>query len=267
MRPTLAIVRHAAGTDTEAVGFAGEVCPPGGVEVTARPGALKTAVEQASQVRALSQGSLGTRLHFQLCHEEISDCRLGVGERALQSMKSLVDHMAGEHHHSVLTVHAALPSDARGTKRLAETRVRLAELVAYGAEHDVTVCLENLRWGLTSEPDAYVGLVIATGSHATFDVGHAVSSDAARAGRSAETTVRELGELVEGAHVYGHEDDDGHHAPDDLQRIGPALEALCDVGCPWWTIELTAPDEVRQTRALLSAFLDVRYPLRQQITA
>ncbi len=264
MRPTLAIVRHASTTDTAAVGLASECCSPSGVEVTARPGALHAAVGQASRVRALSGASLGTRLHFQLCHEEISHRH--AGDQALESMKVLIDLMSAERH-SVMTMHAALPSASRGTRRLANARSRIAELVAYGAERSVTVCLENLRWGLTSEPDAFVDLVQTTGARVTFDVGHAVSSDAARAGHSAETTVRELGELIEGAHVYGHEDEAGHHAPEDLQGIAPALEALCDVGCPWWTIELTKPDDVRHTRALLSAFLDVRYPSRRLVTA
>ena len=103
-----------------------------------------------------------------------------------------------------------------------------------------------------------MSLADATGARVTFDVGHANSSDIAAAGYSAERFATDLGERIAGAHVYERECET-HHAPDDLDRIGDTLHALCDVGCDWWTVELVDPDDASRTAAMLGGFLDERF--------
>ncbi len=230
-------------------------CP--GIEANVDPLDIESSVASAARLGALATSHLPVRYHFPLHGLELSVPDRHVADEALVAMKQAVAAIAaagGDY----LTVHAALPSHARHTEIFAATAARLTDLVAEGRDHGVTVALENLKWGLTSEPDTFLGLVCTTGAAVTIDVGHAVSSDMCARGYSAERFIADCGPLVGSAHVYGHETD-RHHPPTDLDRIGGALHALCDAGCPWWTIELTDADDVRATRRLLSAFLDSRF--------
>jgi sugar phosphate isomerase/epimerase len=139
------------------------------------------------------------------------------------------------------------------------TKERLRELVERGHEVGVTVCLENLRWGLTSEPSHFIELVEAAGSAITLDVGHAVSSETARAGTTTGAEfARMLAPRIVGAHVYDREDP--HHiAPTDLDRIGDTLKVLLEeTPCKWWVIELFSAEDIRPTRELLLDFLQGR---------
>ena len=123
----------------------------------------------------------------------------------------------------------------------------------------MTICLENLRWGLTSEPAHFIELVEAADTAVTLDVGHAVSSETAHAGATTGAEfARMLAPRIVGAHVYDREDP--HHiAPTDLERIGDTLSVLLDeTACRWWVIELFSADEIRPTRELLLEFLRTR---------
>ena len=261
MSPRIAICRHAAADDRRAVALARQDARPG-IEASLFHDAP---LEHAASASLLNSPELPVRYHFPLGALELSGPCETLASQTLLTMMHAV-RAIGSVGGSYLTVHAALPSDARGTFRAAQTAARLRELVQEGASCGVTVALENLRWGLTSEPDAFLSLVESSGAAVTIDVGHATSSDASATGFSAERFVRECGSRVAHAHVYDRETD-RHHPPLDLERIGPALDALCDVGCPWWTIELFDEAEVRATHALLVGFLAERYPDRGVICA
>lgn len=250
MRPVLAICRHAVSDDQTAVSLACEAEGPVGVEISARPLELEAAIASGSAIRTLSSGEVAVRYHFPLGSHELSDADSSRADEAVRVMSRLVDLIARSDGGS-LTVHAPLPSDSRGTKRLAETRARLREITAYGADAGVVVCLENLRWGLTSEPDAFIDLAEHAGSRVTFDVGHGISSTAGENGSPAPSFVHALDGLIATAHVYGRETD-RHHPPTSPDEIAPVLQALCDVGCAWWTIELLDLEEIRTTREMVS---------------
>lgn len=257
MRPQLAICRHAVASDADALSLVYAHPWPGGVELTLDPSSLPRSMATADSLSALASGGLEIRYHFPLGAFELSDPDPRAGEAALALMAEAVQRIAARGG-SYLTVHAALPQGTSGTARFRETIDRLAQLVSHGRDLGVSVCLENLRWGATSEPEEFLELIEGSGTDVTFDVGHAVSSDVARRGFSAEAFVDLLGTRIKGAHVYGHETD-RHHPPEDLDVIGPTLDALCDVDCSWWLIELTKTRDVTSTRGLLAAYLDGRF--------
>jgi sugar phosphate isomerase/epimerase len=176
---------------------------------------------------------------------------------ALAGLEATIDSLGGAGER-VVTVHLPFGEDI-DPGRLSATADRLAELVAYGARRDVTVCLENLRWGVTADPERFAALIEHTGASVSLDVGHANSSEHARAGFSAERLVELMAPRIRNAHVYDREDP--HHiAPVTLDRIAPVLDALLATPCDWWVIELFDRDEVAHTRALLGEFLDDRRP-------
>lgn len=200
------------------------------------------------------------RFHFPLGGIESAQCHPSDLSCGLSGALEAIDALPGTGNR-ILTVHLPLPSDCSATD-FADARSRLAEVVAHGRAANVSVCLENLRWGVTSDPDRFIDLVESSDAAVTFDIGHANSSDVASAGFSAERFARLVSDRVRNAHIYDREDP--HHvAPHDLDRIGPVLDILLESQCDWWVIELFDRDEVIATREMLGGFLADRYRLPQ----
>ncbi|MEI8080446.1 MAG: TIM barrel protein [Actinomycetes bacterium] len=256
MLPRLAICAHAAPTLTETIALASERPGPVCVEYSFDPNDLTKALRDSDTMRELAAADIELRYHFPLGPLELANLDEEAGETALEHFMSAVEITArcgGQY----MTVHAALHGGAHECAVFEQTKDRLGRLVEYGREAGVVVCLENLRWGLTSEPAHFIELVEAADSAVTLDVGHAVSSDTALTGLiGGAEFARMLAPRIVGAHVYDREDP--HHiAPTDLDRIGDTLRVLLDESaCRWWVIELFSADEIRTTRALLSGMLE-----------
>ncbi len=172
--------------------------------------------------------------------------------RARMLMQAAVGHIA-ERGDGYLTVHLGLPDDA-DHDRFVRAADHLGELVQYGADHGVRVCLENLRWGMTSRLDAFLELVEATGAGVTFDVGHAVSAESA-AGFSALRFANELGDRIENVRLYGRAEA-GHLPPHSIAEIAPLVDCLLATQCSWWNVALFGLTEALTTRDMLLSYFD-----------
>jgi sugar phosphate isomerase/epimerase len=256
MIPRLAVCHHAAPDTQAAIALAREGDLPSGIEITVDPTNISGSIEIAQLIGTHSAGEVGVRFHFPLGVHEISAESCDQAEATMSIVRDLIAAI-GSLGGGYLTVHAALPATSTGGSRFDATCNRLSELVVAGKDDDVVVCLENLRWGATSDPETFLRIADHADCKVTFDVGHAVSSDAASAGWPAERFAATLADRIVAAHVYGYETS-AHHAPDDLDSIGPALDVLLQTACEWWTIELVDVGDVRRTRAMLTEFLQVR---------
>jgi sugar phosphate isomerase/epimerase len=256
MRPRLAICSTLLDEDEALELFRGPF-EDSGVEFRIdahRIGDLPEQIEELrTRVESCGISDVEIRYHFALGPFELSHIEDDQAMRALILMKSAVGHIA-ETGGSYLTVHLALPDDA-SAERIARACDLLGELVHFGATHGVRVSLENLRWGITSQPEHFLELVDACDAGITFDVGHAISSDAAAAGFTAERFAAELGDRIESVHVYGREEA-VHLAPRSIEDIRPVVDALLATRCPWWTVELFGLREVTSTRDMLLAYFD-----------
>lgn len=255
MRPRLSICHRACSDEAITLQLTSEM-RHSGIEFTLDPRDVEDGAIAASRLGLMAQPTVPVRYHFPLCELELSNASHECASRAMSAMCDAVRAVAGTGG-DFMTVHAALPSDSIGSPRFSSTAERLRDLVDHGRHLGVTVSLENLRWGATAEPDAFLHLVEHSGAAITLDVGHAVSSEPSAHGYSAKRFIAECGSRIRHAHVYDRETD-RHHPPADLDRIGDALDALLDTGCDWWTIELTDADEFRMTRDILTAYLDAR---------
>jgi sugar phosphate isomerase/epimerase len=132
----------------------------------------------------------------------------------------------------------------------------LTALLDHAARRSVLLTVENLRVGLTSEPDTFARLLRTTGAPACFDLGHAQGSDFVQQGRgSAVDVLRSIPTRIAAAHVYGVEVGDTHHPPRDVADVAPALDALAAAGCDWWVVELHTRETLQQTRRVLDGYL------------
>jgi sugar phosphate isomerase/epimerase len=258
MLPRIALCAHATPTLAETISLAHEEAGPVCIEYSFDPGNLSAALRDAETIHRLADRDVEMRYHFPLGTFELANLDESLAEDALAQFLSATDIVA-KSGGRYLTVHAALHGGAHEYPVFARTKERLRVLVEYGRAVGVTVCLENLRWGLTSEPEHFVDLVEFADAAVTLDVGHAVSSEAAHAGT---TTGAEFAQMlaprIVGAHVYDREDP--HHiAPTDLERIGDTLAVLLgETACRWWVIELFSADEIRSTRGMLLSLLHGR---------
>lgn len=133
--------------------------------------------------------------------------------------------------------------------------VALEDAAQYGHKRGVTVSLENLRYGPTSNPRELLGIVERTGTAITLDFGHLRGSDLVQSG---ELTAQEFVSSVKNhvAHIHFYEiETDTHYPPANLDNLTELMDELRDV--QWWSIELwRSADEVIHTYQLLQNYFD-----------
>jgi len=174
----------------------------------------------------------------------------------------LVSKAGGEY----LTVHIGLGHDSTEPLSWDATIESLKELVQFGAEQRVKICLENLAWGWTSKPNLFEKLVRKSGAAVTLDIGHAHACEVV------QTQLYDIEDFIsphEGhvlnAHIYHTEISGlGHVPPEHLEDIQSRLDLLQKAGCKWWAIEIKEPDGLLHTKGLIDEYMTKRQ-LEQQL--
>ena len=219
------------------------------LEYAADPGALE---RLAGQVEPYVRAGMPVRYHGFLPGYELGHADPALAERGLDKHLAALDAMHG-HGEQVITFHVGLnPDDPLDARRVVENLTRVVE---HGCSLGITVCLENLRRGPTSDPYRVMGWAEASGAMTTFDIGHAVSSETVRSGKLTALQFLEImSSRLREVHMYERETD-RHHPPTDMSIVGPIVDLLLDTECGWWTIELDDYAEALATRALLVDYL------------
>ncbi|MDI6822193.1 MAG: sugar phosphate isomerase/epimerase [Actinomycetota bacterium] len=203
----------------------------------------------------LNGNNLEVRYHCAFADGELGHVNPSIAQASLVLFKDIIDSVQrfGARY---ITVHIGLDRESENKLSWERAVENLSELVGYGNERGVTVCLENLKTGWTSDPQLFLRLVELSGAKVTFDIGHANSSVHANdGGVTAVEFLESVAKHVVNAHIY--EAEEPHHiAPRDLSVIGPVLERLLKTGCDWWVIELDDKEEVEHTKTLLQSFLE-----------
>jgi len=158
----------------------------------------------------------------------------------------------------VITVHTGLsPGIPVREKHIVDN---LSRLVEYAARLGITVCLENLRLGHASDPHNIINWAKASGAGITMDLGHALGCSMVL---DSEITPLEIADLFDsriyGVHIYGREDERGHHPIMDLKPFHALINRLLQTGCGWWTVELNDPEDAAATRNMIEDYLDQAY--------
>jgi sugar phosphate isomerase/epimerase len=157
-----------------------------------------------------------------------------------------------------LTVHIGLGQSSVQELQWEKAIENLSSLVSFGAGRGVTICLENLPTGWTSNPEMFKTLVKKTGAGVSLDIGHI---HACRTKKPSEKLLKLYvmpnKKRIFNAHIYYTEIPQyGHVAPESLEQIFDCLWLLRSLTqCDWWVIELLKPDEILRTRDFLTEFL------------
>ena len=188
------------------------------------------------------------RYHGFFPRHEFAHADAATAELAVQVHLLALEAMQGRGE-QVITLHIGLNPEV--PLDLVRAVTNLSRLVERGRELGITVCLENLRRGPTSDPETVVEWARKSGAMITLDVGHAVSCQRAQDGELTPLDfVDAFADRLREAHMYERETD-RHHAPQDMIVLGPIVDGLMDTQCRWWTIELDDLDEALATRTLL----------------
>lgn len=199
---------------------------------------------------------LELRFHCPFVAVDMGHEKATARKRAVAIFQRMI-HLVAEAGATYLTLHIGLGHDTTRILSWKASIDNLRQVVRYAEERGVVVCLENLKWGWTSKPNLFEKLVRRSGAGVTFDIGHAHACDTVRSQQfSAEDFVSPHPERVFNAHVYHTETTAaGHHPPENLAVIRDRLALLQRIGCPWWTLEIRDEEGLRQTLAVVRAFL------------
>ncbi len=174
---------------------------------------------------------------------------------ALRILREYVD-VAAElpaHHLNVHVGSHALAPEERSWDNLVRNLTALRE---YAERRGTLVTVENLRHGLTSEPDTFAALVRATGTPVTFDLGHAHGSAWVQQGRgSVVEFLRSIPTRIVAGHLYLTETGDSHVPPSEVADMAATLDGLRAAGCDWWVLELHTRETLEQTRRVVDHYL------------
>ena len=210
----------------------------------------------AQQLDPFLNAGVRVRHHGFFPEYEIGNVHAEQAEQAMQVHFAALDALCGRGE-QVITVHIGV----NRAIRLDPTRIveNLARLVDYGRQRGIIVSLENLKQGMTSDPETVLNWIERSGASITLDVGHALSSNAAQNG---EMTIHEIIDLfaprLMEVHFYEKEID-RHYAPEDMQILGPVVDRLLETECAWWTIELDDFEDILRTRKLLGEYLSKKF--------
>jgi sugar phosphate isomerase/epimerase len=201
---------------------------------------------------------LEVRFHCPFHKVDIGHENPDVGKAAMdlfQRVTKLVSKADGK----FLTLHIGLGLDTTTVLSWNDTIRNLRDMVQYGAEKGVMVCLENLAWGWTSKPNLFEKLIRRTGAGVTFDIGHAQVCEAVTSQQfDAEDFVSPHVNRVFNAHIYDTEIPGvGHLPPQRLGDIKSRLDILKRIDCSWWTLEIRDVEGVLQTKQIVSDYFNL----------
>jgi sugar phosphate isomerase/epimerase len=179
--------------------------------------------------------------------------RVGEAMELFRRIIRLVSKADGKY----LTLHIGLGRDTTRVLSWEKTIGNLRRIVQYGADRTITVCLENLAWGWTSKPNLFEKLIRRTGAGVTFDIGHAHCCEAVRSQQFGEEDfVTPHAERVYNAHLYHTEISGVGHLPvKHLKDVRARLDALIEIGCRWWVIEIREFEGLLQTKRVVDRYL------------
>lgn len=174
--------------------------------------------------------------------KERSEIAMQLHYRALDNMQGFGDQ--------VITFHVGLTQDA--TVDFERVKENLGRLVSYASSKGITINLENLKNGISSNPETIREWADASGSMITLDIGHAVSSGwRIKNGVSVPDIIDLFEDRLNEVHLYEQETD-RHLAPKNMDILEPIINRLVKTNCPWWTIELEDHKEILHTHHLVS---------------
>jgi sugar phosphate isomerase/epimerase len=203
---------------------------------------------------------LEIRYHCPFAKVDIGHEDMHEQKNALALFKRII-RLAAKSGGKYLTIHVGLGQNTTKILSWESTIRNIQELVQFGNNAGITICLENLAWGWTSRPNLFEKLVRRTGVYVTLDIGHA---DACESVQSQQYSVKDFisphPDKVVNAHIYHTEHPDhGHVPPGAYEDIAGRLAMLTRSSCDWWVIELREAEGLLATKSFVERYFQEFY--------
>jgi sugar phosphate isomerase/epimerase len=255
MEPQLAFCTHLTRSYETAVKLAAK----NGMTAVEHSFTLKTMPflkEETQRIKELLGQQSEIRYHAVFNQDDIGAADIKRSRASLMRFMEAV-RLVGEAGGWFLTIHVDLKSEGDPDWIYDNASSNLKELVEFGNENGVLICVENLRSGLTSKPDQLKKLIEYAEAGVTLDLGHAAGPRGIE--KNPEDVLdfqMELASFIVNAHIYGTEDKNGHEPPKKLEALEPVLNGLMMTDCDWWTIELGHPDDLDRIHRYIRDYFD-----------
>jgi sugar phosphate isomerase/epimerase len=154
---------------------------------------------------------------------------------------------------SHLVIHAGVDDTECPKENVIED---VEKLVDIAESKSITLCVENLRFGLCSNPYQLRELVEECGSKIAFDLGHANSCHwTTSERRSPKDFLKIVENRVVAAHIYLKEEGGRHNAFTEINEVKETLDHLTGINdVVWWTIELPILEEVIKEKLMIDSY-------------
>lgn len=215
-----------------------------------------TPAQESRWVKDISSvNSLEVRYHCPFHKIDLGDSDPEKAEYAAVIFRKII-RLISKADGKYLSIHIGLGHDSTEPLSWDITIENLRQLVQYGAERNVKVCLENLAWGWTSRPNLFEKLIRRSGAGVTFDIGHAAVCEAVLSQHySAEDFITPHSNSIFNAHLYHREvSGAGHISPESLSDIEDRLSIVNSSGCRWWVIEIREETGLLKTKEIVDRF-------------
>lgn len=200
---------------------------------------------------ALNSG-LSSRFHGPCQDVEIGYVDKRISDTAVQYLKMYIDFLQ-DFPQTFMTLHIGSRSIPEEELSWDYALRNLKEVVTYGRDRGVTICLENLKKGWTSEPEKLAVLAEESGAMVTLDLGHARASRRLKEGvDTLESFIHPFAGRIRNIHLYEIETPDGRHMePENLDNLRPVLRWALSAGVNWWVLELSSYEQILRCKSLL----------------
>ncbi|ABR55019.1 Xylose isomerase domain protein TIM barrel [Methanococcus vannielii SB] len=174
-------------------------------------------------------------------HAPIVDIGTSNNNFGIEKLKNIIDSIPNADY---LTIHLH-----NGLKPDYDTLLNnVSELTDYAKKSNIVLCIENLRYGFSANPENVINIADFTDCDITFDIGHVCYE-------KRQEYVDIFSDRIYNVHVYELENETGHVAPKDLKNLTPILDKLLNVGANQWLIELMDIGEIKHTELLLHKYI------------
>ncbi|WXG42494.1 MAG: sugar phosphate isomerase/epimerase family protein [Promethearchaeati archaeon SRVP18_Atabeyarchaeia-1] len=201
---------------------------------------------------AMNQYELKVFYHSPFLDQAIGSVNPEIRQNTFNTLKMYLDFLE-ELEAKYLIVHAGVDDEECPRKNVADDLTRLVEI---SETKSITICIENLRFGLSSDPYDLSELAEVCGSKIAFDLGHANSCNwALSENRSSKDFLKVVASRVVGAHIYLKEEGGKHHPFTRIDEIRDALNYLSNLNTVnWWTIELPSIEDTIREKLMLEPY-------------
>lgn len=200
---------------------------------------------------------LEVRYHCPFANVDIGHEEMEVQKNSVSLFKRII-RLVSKASGKYLTIHLGLGHATMSILSWEATIRNLRELVGFGHQTGVVVCLENLAWGWTSRPNLFEKIIRLTGAGVTLDIGHAhVCEPVVTQQYTVKDFISPHPGKVLNAHIYHTEHGElGHVPPQRYEDIAGRLKLLSLTNCAWWVIELREEKALLATKVFVEKFLN-----------